>query len=98
MQMHKAAAESFREHYVDRLDINAEIECFNLIHGECTPPYDELPEGYISEVCEKSTAEPTGSSSSGCSVGSSTGGSTLTLAMMALLGMLLWRRRPRRAS
>jgi hypothetical protein len=80
-------------HYVDRLDINAEIECFNLIHGECTPPYDELPEGYFSEVC---TDEPAGSSSSGCSVGSSNGRSSL--AMMALLGMLLWRRRPRRAS
>jgi hypothetical protein len=84
-------------HYVDRLDINAEIECFNLIHGDCTPPYEDLPEGYINELCEKSTGE-TGStsSSSGCSIRSSSGGSTPVLAVMWLLGVMLLRRRSQR--
>ncbi len=88
-------------HYVDRLDINAEIECFNLIHGDCTPPYDELPDGYISEVCEKETGETGGetgstSSSSGCSIRPSNGGSAPVLAVFWLLGVMLLRRRPRR--
>ena len=39
-------------HYVDRLDINAEIECFKLIHGGCSQPYpgESMPEGYFSSL------------------------------------------------
>jgi len=81
--------------YVDRPDINAEIECFNLIHGECTPPSEDLPDGYFAEVCEKSTGE-TGGGSSGCSVRSSHDGSAPVLAAIWLFGVLMLRRRPRR--
>lgn len=51
-------------HYVDRPDINAEIECFNLIHGECTPPPNP-PEGYFSQVCEDGAGGSGGSGGSG---------------------------------
>jgi hypothetical protein len=44
-------------HYVDRPEINAEIECFGLIHGGCSQPYPDqpAPEGYFSPLCEKAT-------------------------------------------
>lgn len=86
-------------HYVDRPDVNAEIECFKLIHGDCTPPYpeDELPEGYINELCNKSVDEPgapaAGGSSSGCSVGALGKSSAPILAAVMLLAAVLLRRR-----
>ena len=85
-------------HYVDRPDVNAEIECFQLIHGTCTAPYEEMPEGYFTDFCEDKDSnplpfsEPGSSSSSGCSVGALDPSSASMLAAAVLFAVLLRRR------
>lgn len=88
-------------HYVNRPDINSEIECFQLLHSTCTAPYPEMPEGYFTDFCEEKGLNPApfpSSSSSGCSLGPVGDGSTPVAAAAFLLGMLLLRHRTRRNS
>ena len=89
-------------HYVNRPDINAEIECFQLLHSSCTAPYPEMPEGYFTDFCEQKGQNPdpfpSSSSGRGCSVGPVEGGSAPMAAAAFLLGMLLLLRRARRTA
>lgn len=88
-------------HYVNRPNINSEIECFQLLHDTCTAPYPDMPEGYFTGFCEEKGQNPApfpSSSSSGCSVGPVGDCMTPVAAAAFLLAVLVLRRRARRTA